>query len=117
MRGGTAIGIGRKLTNPSSLSISKQTLIPFSTSSNSGGGRGRGRGGPFPPTPARFDFTPHLASLVNQTPTTPNLTRPVGAGTRPWPRQTLAYLLFLRLCHQTQFRSWSWPAGSSSIHP
>ncbi|XP_021818247.1 serine/threonine-protein kinase LMTK3 [Prunus avium] len=58
MRGGTAIGIGRKLTNPSSLSISKQTLIPFSTSSNSGGGRGRGRGGPFPPTPARFDFTP-----------------------------------------------------------
>ncbi|CAN6689113.1 unnamed protein product [Malus baccata var. baccata] len=54
MRGGTAIGIGRKLTNPSNLSISKVTLIPFSTSSNSGGGRGRGRGGPSPPR--QFDF-------------------------------------------------------------
>ncbi|XP_009363324.2 translation initiation factor IF-2-like [Pyrus x bretschneideri] len=30
MRGGTAIGIGRKLTNPSNLFISKVTLIPFS---------------------------------------------------------------------------------------
>ncbi|XP_009340130.2 translation initiation factor IF-2 [Pyrus x bretschneideri] len=54
MRGGTAIGIGRKLTNPSNLSISKVTLIPFSTSSNSGGGRGRGRGGPS--SPRQFDF-------------------------------------------------------------
>ncbi|XP_068321418.1 uncharacterized protein [Pyrus communis] len=54
MRGGTAIGIGRTFTNPSNLSISKVTLIPFSTSSNSGGGRGRGRGGPSPLR--QFDF-------------------------------------------------------------
>ncbi|KAM5586901.1 translation initiation factor IF-2 [Rosa sericea] len=58
MRGGTAIGIGRKLANPSSFSISRQTLLPFSTSSNSGGGggRGRGRGGPTPPAPSLFNY-------------------------------------------------------------
>lgn len=49
--------VGRKLANPSNFSVSRLTLVPFSTSSNSGGGgRGRGRGGPFPPAPSLFNF-------------------------------------------------------------
>lgn len=45
MRG--TIGIGRKFPNPNLFNVTKQTLIPFSTSS-SGSGRGRGTGFHFP---------------------------------------------------------------------